>query len=86
MLLLDQLDAEALWDHRQRSESPSLPTSLVVLRLLERAEVTIGPGDGIAIALDIARASLSGSEYLGYVTRYGWFLSDADDHSGSLTH
>ena len=84
-LLLDalvvlQLDAETGRNHRQLRQAPGLPQRRILAGFLQLAEVAEGPGDLIAVAFEEAATVLLGSQHIGYITCYRWFLGDTDDH------
>src|SRR5262249_55586186 len=61
-LFLDNLESKVFRDDGERLERPALERRVIVLRLLQGDEVPEGPGDLVALALEVAIGSRSGSE------------------------
>ena len=80
-VVVDKLDTEAGGHHRQGSQRPRFPLGKVVVRLLQSAKVTIGPGYLIPIAFDIAFVLGLGTQHVSNFARHTWLFSYADNHS-----
>src|SRR5262249_22686403 len=61
-LFLDNLKSKVFRHDGERLQRPALECQVVVLRLLQGDEVPEGPGDLVALALEIAIGPRSGSE------------------------
>lgn len=75
---------EALGDHGEDREAPSLPLGMIVVGFLEGAQMPEGPGHNVSIAFDIAYATIDipmgCSEDGRYISGDARLLSDAYDH------
>ena len=85
LIVLDRygFDAKSLWNHRQGSQAPSLPSGSIVMGLFQGTEVPECPRHGVAIPFVVADSFVdpagSGSEDLGYVTSHAGLFGDADN-------
>ena len=79
----NRLDAKALRNHRQGSQTPCLPPWSIVVRFLQSTEVPKRPRHSIAIPFVVADSFVypagRGSEDVGDVTSHAGLFGDADD-------
>ncbi len=83
-LVLYELYAEARRNHRKSGQRPRTPAGVVVVRLLEGAQVAECPGHLVAVALKVAGLLEFGSEDIGDFPRHAWLLGNTNDHSARL--
>ncbi len=75
-----KLYAEAGRYHRQLRERPALPEAVVLVGLLQLAEVAEGPRHLVAVALDVAALVLRSAQNVRYVPSHRRLLGYADYH------
>ena len=79
-LVIDELYAEAWRNHRQTAQVPTLPHWGVVVRFLERTEVTESPCHLITVTLNESLAAVLRPKDVGNFLGYTWFLCYTDYH------
>ena len=80
MFLMDEFDAESLRNHGQSAERPWFPRLGIVVRFLQRTEMSVCPRDLISVAFDISVARSCSSDDACYFPCHAGFLCDTNDH------
>ena len=79
-VVVNKLDTETWWNHRQRRKAPMLPHVGIVVRFLQRTKMAEGPRHLVAITLHISIMGTRCAQYSSYIFGYTWFLGYTDNH------
>ena len=80
MFSMYEFYAESLWNHGQSAEAPRLPCLGIVMRFLQRTEVTVSPCHLVSVAFHISVFGSCGSNDACYFPCHARFLSNANNH------
>ena len=83
-LIFGHFDTEALGNHGQTAEGPTLPLLRIFVRGEQLTEMTKRPCHLITIALHISIVGYARAQHACNVTPYRWFLCYTYNHAAKL--